>query len=174
MSFRVLRAAAVLAAVGALTACSADDGDAPDATSVTSPTAEVAPTESAIEASPTETEAEPEPEETLSDIELGVATYTDAFDALGIEYTDPVRAEVGGSGAEANFDVTVNGYDAGILVFGDEAVLEAWQEASDSFGGIHVASGLYVLSLNSSDGIADSAEIAPLIADEVGGEARGV
>ena len=48
--------------------------------------------------------------------------------------------------------------------------------ASDDLGGIHVAlpDAYAVLSLNSSDGIADSAKIAPKIADAVGGTAHGV
>lgn len=109
-----------------------------------------------------------------SDIEQAVDTFTFALDELGIEHSEPVRADVDASGAKARFDVTVNGYDAGINVFPDEATLATWGELSDSFGGIYVASGNAVLSLNSSDGIANSAEIAPLIASAVGGEAHGV
>lgn len=112
--------------------------------------------------------------EPQSDIQLAVETFTSALDDLGIEHTEPVRSEVGLSGASASFDLTINGYDAGILVFPDTEGLKTWQEASDAFGGIHVAVKNSVLSLNSGDGISDSAEIAPLIADAVGGEARGV
>ena len=117
---------------------------------------------------------EPTEEEPVSDIEAAVQTFVTALDNLGIEHSEPVRAEVGLSGAQARFDITVNGYDAGINVFGDAGTLETWGEASDSFGGIYVESGLAVLTLNSSEGIANSAEIAPLIAAEVGGEAHGV
>ncbi|WP_322544700.1 hypothetical protein U2G91_01385 [Rhodococcoides fascians] len=74
------------------------------------------------------------------------------------------------------FDMPVNGYDAGINIFPDNETLAAWQEASDSFGGIHVAlpDADAVLTLNSSEGIADSAKIAPMIAHAVGGTAHGV
>lgn len=101
--------------------------------------------------------------------------FTTALDSLGIEYTPPVRAEVGLSGARMRFDMAVNGYDAGINVFGDGEALAVWQEASDSFGGVHVAlpDAYAVLTLNSSEGIADSARIAPMIAEAVGGTAHG-
>lgn len=145
----------------ALTGCAS--GDAPDV--------EPEETTSQEETTPSE---EPTEEEPVSDIEAAVQTFVTALDNLGIEHSEPVRAEVGLSGAEARFDITVNGYDAGINVFGDEETLETWGEASDSFGGIYVQSGLAVLTLNSSEGIANSAEIAPLIAEEVGGEAHGV
>lgn len=137
-----------------------------------------APSDTAIAATTEPTEASPVAEETteapVSDIEEAVQTFVSALDELGIEHTDPVRAEVGGSGAKAVFDITINGYDAGINVFPDADGLASWQELSDSFGGIHVAWEDSALSLNSSDGIANSAEIAPLIADAIGGEARGV
>lgn len=97
-----------------------------------------------------------------------------ALDQLGIDHTEPVRAEVGGSGAQARFDITVSGFDAGINVFPNEETLVAWGELSDSFGGIYVSQGTAVLSLNSSEGIGNSAEIAPQIAAAIGGEAHGV
>jgi hypothetical protein len=43
---------------------------------------------------------------------------------------------VGLSGAKARFDMTVNGYDAGINIFPNDSALKTWQEASDSLGGI--------------------------------------
>lgn len=105
-----------------------------------------------------------------------VSRFTTALDDLGIEHSEPMRAEVGLSGARMKFDMQVNNYDAGINLFPDAETLATWQEASDSFGGIHVAlpDGNAVLSLNSSEGIADSAEIAPKIAEAVGGTAHGV
>lgn len=74
------------------------------------------------------------------------------------------------------FDLPVNGYDAGMNTFSDAEALATLQEASDSFGGIHVAlpDEYAVLTLNSSEGITDSAEIVPMIADPVGGTAHGV
>ncbi|MDN4477310.1 hypothetical protein QQX10_04780 [Demequina sp. SYSU T00039] len=136
------------------------------------------PADTSTATEPEPTEASPAAEETseapVSDIEAAVQTFVTALDELGIDHTEPVRAEVGASGAKAVFDITINGYDAGINVFPDGDTLAAWQELSDSFGGIHVAWEHSALSLNSSDGIANSAEIAPLIADQVGGEARGV
>lgn len=109
-----------------------------------------------------------------SDIDVAVQSFVTALNELGIEHTDPVRVEVGLSGAKASFDITVNGFDAGINVFPDAESLATWGETSDSFGGIYVAYGNAALSLNSSEGIADSADIAPKIAAEVGGEAHGV
>lgn len=110
----------------------------------------------------------------VSEIDAAVQVFVTALNELGIEHTDPVRAEVGLSGAKARFDITINGFDAGINVFPDAETLAAWGETSDSFGGIYVAYGNAALSLNSSDGIAYSAEIAPKIAAKVGGEAHGV
>jgi len=110
----------------------------------------------------------------VSDINASVQTFVKALDDLGIKHTDPVRSEVGLSGAKARFDITVDGYDAGINVFPDATTLATWGKASDSFGGIYVANGNAVLTLNSSEGVADSAVIAPKIAAKVGGEAHGV
>ncbi|MCR2824301.1 MULTISPECIES: hypothetical protein [Microbacterium] len=103
-----------------------------------------------------------------------MAAFVGALDELGIAHSEPVRAEVGLSGAKARFDITVNGFEAGINVFPDAEMLATWGEASDSFGGIYVSYGNAVLTLNSSEGIANSAEIAPQIATAVGGEAHGV
>ncbi|MEZ5237763.1 MAG: hypothetical protein R2716_01995 [Microthrixaceae bacterium] len=36
------------------------------------------------------------------------------------------------SGARAGFDMTVNGFDAGINIFPDAEALAMWQEASDA------------------------------------------
>lgn len=110
----------------------------------------------------------------MSDIDAGVQLYVKALDDLGITHTDPVRSDVGASGAKARFDITVDGYDAGINIFPDAAALTTWGKLSDSFGGIYVAKGTAVLTLNSSEGISDSATVAPKIAGAVGGEAHGV
>jgi len=109
-----------------------------------------------------------------SDIDASVQTFVSALDSLGISHSDPVRREVGISGASASFDITVDGFDAGINIFPDADTLKVWGTLSDRFGGIYVASGNAVLSLNSHEGVADSAEIAPKIAEKVGGEAHGV
>ena len=110
----------------------------------------------------------------MTEIEAAVDTVVTALDELGIEHSDPVRTEVGLSGAKAIFDITINGYDAGINVFPNAEALANWQELSDQFGGIHVAWDNNALSLNSSEGIANSAEIAPQIAEQIGGDAHGV
>lgn len=128
-----------------------------------------APSSSSPTPTPAATTAAP-----VSDIQSAVNTFVAALDELGIERSEPVRAEVGASGAKARFDITVSGFDAGINVFPDAVTLAAWGELSDAYGGIFVSSGNAVLSLNSSEGIANSAEIAPAIAQAVGGEARGV
>jgi len=62
----------------------------------------------------------------ISDINTAVQTFVTALDDLGIKHTDPVRADVGMSGAKARFDITVNGYDAGINVVPDAKTLAAW------------------------------------------------
>ena len=160
-----------------LSACSGSD----TGTAKTAPTTAAA-IESTTSAADPSTSAVPEtttPETTpetapISDIQTGVDLFTTALTDLRIEYTEPVRTEVQMSGAKASFDITVNGYDAGILIFPAIESRERWQEVSDTFGGVHVASGIAVLTPNSKDGIANSAEIAPKIAAAIGGEARGV
>src|SRR5690606_36521956 len=77
-------------------------------------------------------------DESSSDIEAAAQTVVEALDELGIDHTDPVRAEVQGSGAAAVFEIQINGYDAGINVFADGDDLAAWQELSDAFGGVSV------------------------------------
>lgn len=140
----------------------------------TTDTAPAASSESSVTA---ETTAPVTPEataETVSDIEASVQAFVGALDELGIQHTDPVRAETGLSGAKARFDITINGFDAGINVFPDTETLTTWGETSDSLGGIYVSSGNAALTLNSSEGITNSAEIAPQIATALGGEAHGV
>ena len=70
-----------------------------------------------------------------------VQTFVTALDDLGIKHADPVFAEVGLYGAKAIFDVTVNGYDAGINVFPNAKTFTTCGEATDSSGGIYVAHG---------------------------------
>lgn len=158
-------ASASLITMLALTGCTS--GTATDATPAAS-TESSAPAETAAPVTP---EA---PAETVSEIEASVQAFVGALDELGIEHTDPVRAETGLSGAKARFDITINGFDAGINVFPDTATLTTWGEASDSLGGIYVSYGNAALTLNSSEGITNSAEIAPQIATALGGEAHGV
>lgn len=147
----------VLASTLVLTACG-NDGDEDFST-----------------ASPVETvQSAEDAEHSVSDIQAAVDIFVGALDDLGIDHSEPERRQVGGSGAKAVFDIDVNGFDSGINVFPDADALETWQGLSDSFGGIHVAKDLAVLSLNTDEGIGDSAEIAPQIAEHVGGVARGV
>ncbi|MGO2749449.1 MAG: hypothetical protein ACTIA6_05300 [Pseudoclavibacter sp.] len=158
-------ASASLITMLALVGCA--NGTATDAT----------PPASSESSAPVETVAPVTPEapvETISEIEASVQVFVGALDELGIEHTDPVRAETGLSGAKARFDITINGFDAGINVFPDTATLTTWGEASDSLGGIYVSYGNTALTLNSSEGITNSAEIAPQIATAIGGEAHGV
>lgn len=156
-----LTAAAVLAAALSLAACGNDDAAKVETNSNSSST----------QGQQAESTARP-----VSKSESVVQRFTTALDDLGIEHAEPERVEVGLSGAQMRFDMPVNGYDAGINIFPNQETLAKWQEASDSFGGIHVAlSDEYaVLTLNSSEGIADSARIAPMIAESVGGTAYGV
>lgn len=156
-----LAAATVLAAALFLAACGNDD-DAKVETNSNS---------SASQEQQVETAAKP-----VSKSESVVQRFTTALDDLGIEHAEPEREDVGGSGAQMRFDMPVNGYDAGINIFPNKEALGAWQKASDSLGGIHIAlpDEYAVLTLNSSEGIADSAKIAPMIAEAVGGTAHGV
>lgn len=94
------------------------------------------------------------------------------LDDLGIAHSDPVRGDVGLSGAKAIFEITINGFDAGVNVFPDKKALERWQELSNRFGGVHVSFENVAISLNSSEGITNSVEIAPKIAEAIGGEAH--
>lgn len=158
---------AAIAATLMLAGCSPSEEQAQPAPVVTTeasstPSTTPTPTPAASTAAP------------VSDIQSSVDTFVAALNELGIEHSELVRAEVGGSGAKARFDMTVNGFSAGINIFPDAETLAAWGELSDAYGGIFVSSGNAVLSLNSSEGIANSAEIAPAIAEAVGGEARGV
>ena len=160
-----------------VTACSSDNQPATDTASSTVTSETPASSQTPTPAETTATKPTPAPTETeapKSEIEAAVDTFVSALDELDIEHSEPVRAEVGASGAKARFDLTINGFSAGINIFPDVEALAAWGEMSDAFGGIYVASGNAALSLNSSDGIANSSEIAPLIADAVGGEAHGV
>lgn len=177
MNRRIATAAVSLVAMLALAGCSSTEASTPaspsvaataEATASSAPPASTTPIESPSVSESTPT-AEP-----LSDIEAAVQAFVGALDELGIEHTDPVRAEVGLSGAVARFDISINGYDAGINVFADSADLASWGEKSDTFGGIYVEHGTSALSLNSKDGIANSAEIAPKIAEALGGVAHGV
>ncbi|MCD7052172.1 hypothetical protein LRS58_15740 [Rhodococcus sp. BH2-1] len=155
-----LAAAAVLAAALSLAACGNDDD---------------AEAEISSNPSSSQVQAEP-PAKPVSKSESVVQRFTTALDELGIEYAEPERADVALSGAQMRFDMPVNGYDAGINIFPDAETLATWQKASDAFGGIHIAlpDANAVLTLNSSEGIADSAKIAPRIAEAVGGTAHGV
>ena len=108
----------------------------------------------------------------LSENEQLVKTFVDAMDALGIEHGEHERTEAAAL-SKASYDITVNGFDASIQIFSNDETQTAWVEASDSFGGVCVVIDGASLSLNSSEGIADSAEIAPKIAEKVDGEARG-
>lgn len=108
----------------------------------------------------------------LSENKQLVKIFVDALDALGIEHSEPKRKEAGIL-SKASYDMTVNGTDAGIQIFASEETQKAWVEASTSLGGVCVVIDGAGLSLNSSEGIADSAEIAPKIAEEIGGEAHG-
>lgn len=156
-----LAAASVLTAAVFLAACGSDDDAKVEAISTT-------PSSPSQEA---ETLAQP-----VSESKSVVQTITAALDSLGIEHTEPERTEVGLSGAQMRFDMQVNGYNAGINIFPNNETLVVWQDTSNSFGGIHVAlpDANAVLTLNSSEGVADSAKIAPMIADAVGGTAHGV
>ena len=156
-----LAAATVLAAALFLAACGNDD-DAKVETNSNS---------SSSQGQQAETPAQP-----VSKSESVVQRFTSALDDLGLEHAEPARAEVALSGAQMRFDMPVNGYDAGINIFPDKETLAAWQKASDALGGIHIAlpDADAVLTLNSSEGIADSAKIAPMIAEAVGGTAHGV
>ena len=158
--------AVALATALALAACGDDDDDTSDSSPAVA-------TDQAVD-SAEDAGAADAAEQPVSDIQAAVDTFIGALDDLGIEHSEPVRGQVGGSGAKAVFDLTVNGYDSGINVFPNEGAMETWQGLSDSFGGIHVAKDLAVLTLNTDEGVADSAEIAPRIAEHIDGTARGV
>lgn len=163
---RLLLVSATLATTLAVAGCTSPQPEqaqpAPTVTVMVTPTGTPNPTPEASRG------------ESASDIQAAVNTFVAALDQLGIEHSEPVRTEVGASGAKARFDIVVNGYEAGINVFPDADTLTAWGELSDAYGGIFVSFGNAVLSLNSGEGIGNSAEVAPAIANAVNGEAHGV
>lgn len=153
---------AIAALILCLSACSSgtDEG-----------AAETEPAEVAASATAPETPETTAP--ALSENEQVVKAFVDALDTLGIEHSEPTRAEAAAL-SKASYNLTVNGFDASIQIFANEETQEAWVNASDSLGGICVVLDGAALSLNSSEGIADSVEIAPQIAEKVSGEARGI
>ena len=144
-----------------LSACSAGTGEGATTTETPDVVASSAAAESPGTTAPT-----------VSANKQFVTTFVEALDVLEIKHSEPQRTEAGLL-SKASYDLTVNGYDASIQVFATEETQAAWEEASDSLGGVCVVIDGAALSLNSSTGIADSVEIAPQIAQEVGGEARG-
>lgn len=166
MTITKLTAGAVALATALTLAACSDDDDATDATTAIT-------TDQAVENRQDSGGADAA-EQSVSDIQAAVDTFIGTLDDLGIEHSEPVRGQVQLSGAKARFDLTVNGYDSGINVYPDQESMATWQEASDAFGGIHVAKDLAVLTLNTDEGVADSAEIAPRIAEHIDGTARGV
>jgi hypothetical protein len=110
-----------------------------------------------------------------SEIRSRVQTFVTALEQAGIDHSEPIPDEesVGGSGAEARFVLDVNGFPAGIMVFRHRRSMSAWEWASVSLNGVHVAFENSVLTLNSHEGRSNSVESAPVIAAWVGGTARG-
>ena len=109
----------------------------------------------------------------VSDIDATVQKVVGVLDQLGIQHTTPTRTQAA-FGSRASFDITIDGFPAGINIFADAETLKGWQDASDSLGGVDVSFDSAALSLNSSDGIQDSVKIAPQIAAAIGGTAHGV
>ena len=153
---------AVVAIAVSLGACSSDPGETDSPTGPAVEERTTAPAESPTATAPA-----------LTENEQVVATFTGALDALGIEYTEPTRTEAAGL-SKASYELTVNGFNAAIQIFPSDDAQAAWVDASDQLGGVCVVIDGAALSLNSSDGIANSVEIAPQIAAEVDGEAHGV
>lgn len=101
-----------------------------------------------------------------------VDRITDALDKLGVEWgslTDPTYNAAANSDVR---DLNIGGYDAGIHEFRTEESAKAWSDASDTLGGIHVAFANSAVSLNSKGGREASEELAPRLAEELGGEAH--
>jgi hypothetical protein len=112
-----------------------------------------------------------------SDLDPAVQKVVKVLDDLGIEHTAPVASVPSGAVAmAATYDITINGFDAGINIFDNATDLTAWQSLSDAFGGVSVTFDTAALSLNSDagDGVANSKRIAPQIAAAIGGKAHGV
>lgn len=160
-----LVAATVLAAALSLAACSNDDD---------ADTSDPATPAAGQSASDVQNEDQEQP---TSDIDTAVQTFVTALDDLAIEHTEPKRSDVGLSGAKAVFHLDINGGESGINIYPSPEALSSWQEASDSFGGIHVqlSDTDAVLSMNTDEeNIAETADLAPQIADAVGGTAHGM
>lgn len=101
-----------------------------------------------------------------------VDRITDALDKLDVEWdslADPTYNAAANSDVR---DINIGGYSAGIHEFRTEESAKAWSDASDTLGGIHVAFANSAVSLNSKGGREASEELAPRLAEELGGEAH--
>ena len=101
-----------------------------------------------------------------------VARVTAALDNMDVEWdslTDPTYNAAANSDVR---DINIGGHDAKIHQFRTEESAKAWSDASDTLGGIHVAFDNSAVSLNSEEGREASEELAPRLAEELGGEAH--
>ena len=172
---KVAKASLIALVIGGLAACSGGGtpAAAPATEQTTSAVDTAASTPVAAPTAPVETAMTTPPAAPVSDIDAAVQKVVGVLDQLGIKHTAPTRTQAG-LGSKASFDITIDGFEAGINIFVDADSLKAWQDASDSFGGVDVSFDNAALSLNSSDGIQDSVKIAPQIAAAIGGTAHGV
>ena len=173
---KVAKASLIALVIGGLAACSGGStpAAAPPATKQSTPASDAAAsTPASAPTTPAPTQTTTTAAAPASEIDATVQKVVAVLDQLGIQHTAPARTQAA-LGSKASFDITIDGFQAGINIFPNADALKAWQEASDSFGGVDVSFDNAALSLNSSDGIQDSVKIAPRIAAAIGGTAHGV
>lgn len=148
-----IRIFSALAAAAALTLTACGGETAPEAVTETVTVPSVSTEEQA-----------PLPEE--------VTRVLQALAELEADHTEPVDEEPGISGAEAIYKLKIVSYDAGINLFASTDDLDAWQEASNAFGGVSVTFETTAVSLNSEEGKDASLALAPQLAEKLGGVAH--
>lgn len=87
--------------------------------------------------------------------------------AMGPAPDENFITELGGE----SYDGVIDSVQASIHVFPNEETVDTWLEMSKAFGGIAVAGGNWAISLDSDQpGRQQSTEMAPVLADLLGGE----
>lgn len=101
-----------------------------------------------------------------------VDRITAALDKLNVEWDSLTGPRYNAAANSDVRDLNIGGHDAGIHEFRTEESAKDWSDTSDMLGGIHVAFDNSAVSLNSKDGREASEELAPRLAEELGGEAH--
>lgn len=188
---KIILAATAAALAVSLGACTTNETQ-PETVTVTETAEATTQTKAQDSATPTTTQAAPTPDtthaestpttqaestpDTSTDLSAHpeVEKVTNALTNIGAEWTPPTSE---GDNplilATDTYDLTINGYDAGVNIFLNEEALTEWLDTVAMFDGIAVTYGNVAVSLNSGLGRADSLELAPKLAAELGGIVTG-